>query len=178
MSQLVLPGLLPPPAAPDPLPFGAPSPLIHYPDIPGSVRANYAKRLGAAGERLVDSYLIRWGFHLIEAPESEPYDRMIFVNDDLLRLQIKTVTHAVSGAFRFSMEQGYRKSPGGRHQYQSNAFDLAALVILPENVVRFSAEPRRCHRIPASEIAYLRRKPQASFLDAIAAYRERRALGA
>ena len=178
MSQMLLPGLLPPVEPPPLRAVSAPTEMIDYPDIPGTIRATHAKRIGAAGERLTDSLLIRWGFHPLEAPESEPYDRLLFVGDDPIKVQVKTVTHPRGGFFTFTLEQGYRRSPGGRHKYRHGAYDIAALVVLPENVIYFSADPRRVQRVATTEIAYLRRKPQASFLDAIAAYRERRALGA
>jgi len=152
--------------------------MIHYPDIPGTIRATHAKRIGAAGERLTDSLLIRWGFHPLEAPESEPYDRLLFVGDDPIKLQVKTVTHPRGGYFTFNLEQGYRRSPGGRHRYQHGAYDIAALVVLAENVIYFSADLRRVQRVATTEIAYLRRKPQASFLEAITTHRERRAFDA
>ncbi|SOB95234.1 hypothetical protein [Rhodobacter maris] len=177
MSQLVFPGLLPPLAPSAPLPFGAPSPLIRYPDVSGPVRATYAKRIGAAGEKLVDSLLTRWGFYVVAAPESEPYDCLVFVADELLRMQIKTVTHPRAGWYRFAMEQGYRRSPSGRRTYEDDAFDIAALVALPENVVFFTTEPRKQHRFPVSDVFNLRARPQVSFLEAIASRRERREIG-
>lgn len=177
MTQLTFPGLLPP-IVPPPLPAGAPSPLIHYPHVSGAVRAGHAKRIGAAGERLVDSFLLRWGFFPCEAPEAEAFDRLVLIGPDLLRLQVKTVTHPRGGTFVFPMQQGYRRSPGGRHGYAEGAFDLAALVVLPANVVAFTAERLDRHHVPAAAMDRLRRKPQASFLDAIEAFRARRDLSA
>ncbi|WER11085.1 hypothetical protein PUH89_08990 [Rhodobacter capsulatus] len=140
--------------------------LVDYPHVSGRVRAQEAKRIGAAGERLVDSYLIRWGFHPFEAPESEPFDRLFLVSDHLLRMQVKTVTYPKGRAYLFPMEQGHTKCVGGRHKYAHGAFDIAALVILPEDAIYFTSEMRGIHRVAISELPH----PAAQARNARAAF--------
>ena len=176
-SQLVLPGLFSPLSPSLNQVSGFPA-LVDYPHVSGRVRAQEAKRIGAAGERLVDSYLIRWGFHPFEAPESEPFDRLFLVSDHLLRMQVKTVTYPKGRAYLFPMEQGHTKCVGGRHKYAHGAFDIAALVILPEDAIYFTSEMRGIHRVAISELPHLRARPQASCLTAIATHRERRVASA
>ncbi|OYU20088.1 MAG: hypothetical protein CFE34_01820 [Rhodobacteraceae bacterium PARR1] len=165
-EQLSFPGLLAePPVLPEPqalLPA-----LIHYPHVPSAVRCGHAKAIGKAGERLVDSLLLRWGFRSIEADESEAFDRFLPHQEALLRLQIKTVTQAHQGCFSFAMQQGYGPSPQGRRDYAEDAFDLAALVILPANAVAFTARKLPVHRVSAAVIPRLQERPQETLIAAL-----------
>lgn len=145
------------------------TPLIHYPDVPGPVRSAHAKRLGRAGERLVDSYLERWGFDCCEAPECQPFDRYLMLPERSLRLQIKTTTLPEGSCYRFNMQMGYRPSPQGRRHYDTGSYDLAALVVLPANAVAFTADQRTCHRIPIAELTRFAEDPQRSLLEALEA---------
>ena len=85
----------------------------------------------------------------------------------LLRLQVKTVTQARQGCFTFAMQQGYSPSPQGRRDYAADAFDLAALVVLPANAVAFTARKLPVHRISVASVARLQERPQETLIAAL-----------
>ncbi len=141
--------------------------LEDYPHVSPKTISRHAKRIGRAGEFLVDSILTRYGDLILSAPEDQPFDRVIRRGDQLVTLQIKTSARAVDGFFRFSMKKGYAGSPGGIRSYGASDYDIAALVALPENVVLFSADRRESHRIGLDQIDALRAAPRASYLRAL-----------
>ncbi len=82
-------------------------------------------------------------------------------------IQIKTVTAAKNGVFTFNMQQGYRGSPQGRRGYAADAYDIAALVILPHNAVRFTTEKLDRHTVRVAEIRHLAAFPQRTLFEAL-----------
>lgn len=179
--QMFLPGLAPvQPAHPvlrteSALPDVSLPALFNYPDVAGTVRSRGAKAIGRAGESLTDAVLFRLGLESFAAGEDAGYDRLIGFNHPatgfvrLATAQIKTVTQATNGHYRFNMTCGYRGSPQGRRSYPEDAFDIAALVILPRNAVCFTYEKWPVHKIAVSEVTELVARPQDSLLRALRA---------
>lgn len=162
--QLTLPYFLPP-GLWDTDPAGAARstpPLFDYPAVPSETLCHHAKLIGAAGEAFVDSLLMRQGLISLPVPETGTFDRLVLIDGTGLRLQIKTTTHPVDGVYSFAMRKGYQRSPLGCRAYEAADYDLAALVILPENVALFSAEKRAAHRISVRSVAAIRHAPCAS----------------
>lgn len=141
--------------------------LEAYPHVSSRTISRYAKRIGRAGEHLVDSILTRYGDHILTAPEDEPFDRLVRRGDRHVTIQVKTSARAVDGFYKFSMKRGYSGSPKGIRSYGAGDYDIAALVALPENVVFFSADRRESYRISLDQIAGLRAHPRASYLCAL-----------
>lgn len=163
--QLPLAGLcLPAPAAPISADLAD---LWAYPDLSTQTLCTHAKLLGHTGECLADSLLCRFGLLTIPLPELSSADRLVLHPARALRLQVKTTSSLRSGAWQFNIQKGYGHAPAGIRPYEAGAFDLLALVVLPENVVRFTAELRPRHRIARAEIATLRADPRASLEEAL-----------
>ncbi|MEX1234986.1 MAG: hypothetical protein WEB56_08380 [Roseovarius sp.] len=141
--------------------------LEAYPHVSAGTISRHAKRIGRAGEQLVDSILTRYGDHILAAPEDEPFDRLVRRGDQHVKIQVKTSARAVGGFYKFSMKRGYSGSPKGIRSYGVDDYDIAALVALPENVVLFSADRRESHRIGLDQIEALRAQPRASYLRAL-----------
>ena len=141
--------------------------LEAYPDVSPRTISRHAKRIGRAGEYLVDSILTRYGDLILSAPEDQPFDRLIRRGGQIVTLQIKTSARADDGVFKFSMKRGYGGSPKGIRSYDAEDYDIAALVALTENVVLFSADRRESHRICMDQIEGLRADPRASYLRAL-----------
>lgn len=179
MNQLFLPGFAPAPGPDTPLLLngrasGLPlPPLFNYPLLAGALRSTHAKCIGRAGECLLDSLLIRFGFESFSPGENLGFDRLVALDVggrdlvNLARIQIKTVTFAKGGFYTFNLACGYRGSPAGRRSYHAEAFDIAACVILPKNAIFFSAEKRPRYAIHVSEVEVLQSRPQASLLHAL-----------
>ncbi len=178
MTQFFLPGFQPPPSdtSDDPAPIGpfaAQKALASYPNVSPHVRSVHGKIIGRAGEEFVSSILCRLGLEVFPASDDQPFDRLArFVLDDGVtirdvRIQIKTVTAAKNGVFTFNMQQGYRGSPQGRRHYGADAYDIAALVILPHNAVRFTAQKRNTHTVRVAEIRHLAAFPQRTLFEAL-----------
>ena len=141
--------------------------LEDYPHVSPKTISRHAKRIGRAGEFLVDSILTRYGDLILSAPEDQPFDRVIRRGDQLVTLQIKTSARAVDGFFKFSMKKGYAGSPGGIRSYGAMTTTSPRSSLLPENVVLFSADRRELHRIGLDQIEALRERPRASYLRAL-----------
>lgn len=167
--QLTLPFFPPPvPCATAPAAPRQPAlQLIDYPAVTGETLCHHAKIIGAAGEALVDSLLMRRGLISLPVPETGTFDRLVLIDGRSLRLQIKTTTHAVGGVYGFAMKKGYRGSPQGSRAYEATDYDLAALVILPENIAVFSAEKRGTHRISQRSVGAIRHAPCTSLETAL-----------
>ena len=165
--QLPLTGL----SLPEPAPLASAdlSDLWSYPDLSTQTLCTHAKLLGHAGECLTDSLLCRFGLLTIPLPELSSADRLVLHPARALRLQVKTTSSLRSGAWQFNIQRGYGHAPSGIRPYDAGAFDLLALVVLPENVVRFTAELRPRQRIAPAEIAALRADPRASVEEALLA---------
>ena len=157
--QSLLPGLLPRP--PLCLPSGSQR-LWDFPGLSLEDRCRHAKALGHAGECLVDSLLLRYGLQVVRLPEFCGTDRLVLHPRQILRLQVKTTTTRRRHGWEFNAHHGYSRSPRGLRPYAEGAIDLLALVVLPENVVRFTTEARPRHRISDTELAALRADPKAS----------------
>lgn len=165
--QLPLAGLLPVLPA---HPASAAAPhlsLWNYPDCPTETLNRHAKALGAAGEFLFDSHMARLGLLSCPLPEASSADRLLVVGDRGLRVQVKATTHAQAGAYRFSASRGYNRSPGGVQPYAPDAFDLLALVVLPENVIVYTTSRRTCQSIPVRAIPGLRAHPRDTLEEAL-----------
>ena len=141
--------------------------LEHYPDVRSELIMSHAKTIGLSGELFVDSLLIRHGLTVLPVPESMPFDRLICIDDRHVKIQIKTTTRSRNGYYLFNLQKGHYRSRRGVQRYASDDYDVAALVILPENVAFFSSDYRSGHRIAVREVAFLRANPLASFRRAI-----------
>lgn len=138
-----------------------PRDMRRYPDVSHDVRRANAKFIGAAGEYLVDSLLTRHGLTVWSAPDLHCADRLIELYGRAVRIQIKTVTAPIEGTCNFSMTCGNPRA-GGQKRYTAEAFDIAALVVLSHNVVKFVPNRGRSFRISASEFADLAEDPIVS----------------
>lgn len=127
----------------------------------------YGKQLGTAGELLFDSLMMRLGERSIPCAEHEPFDRILWLPDGLVRVQIKT-RHTITGdSYVFDIKKGYQRGPTGTKAYDPSDFDLLALVMLPEGVIRFTSDWRNTHRVRLAEIPGLRARPGASLAEAL-----------
>lgn len=141
--------------------------LWPYPDCSTESLQHNAKPIGQAGELFVDSMLTRFGLTVLALPENQPSDRLVLVGDVALYLQVKTVTRPNGGRYGFQIARGYHRAPSGVRPYDPDAFDLLALVVLPENVVMFTAERRGHHGIPVRAIPSLRARPRDTLEEAL-----------
>lgn len=153
-------------AAPLPRPATDPrSALANYPDIPAGALCRHAKMLGRAAELLVDSLLVRLGERVFPVDEHEPFDRLLWLDGQPLRVQIKSRHRRLGALWPFEVRKGYQRAPEGTRPYGADEFDLLALVVLPEAVVKFVPAGGVRHSIHQREIAALRARPRDS-LDA------------
>ena len=141
--------------------------MMRYPDLTGEVLCNRAKELGLAAEFFVDSILTRLGVPAAQFGEHSAFDRLIWVGGRCLRLQVKSRHRMSEYGYTFEIRKGYQRGPVGTRPYDKDEFDLLALVGLPHDVVRFTAEWRPQHRIAAREIPGLRARPGLSLAKAI-----------
>lgn len=135
-----------------------PRDMRRYPDVSHDVRRANAKFIGAAGEYLVDSLLTRHGLTVWSAPDLHCADRLIELFGRAVRIQVKTVSAPVGGLCNFSMTCGNPRA-GGQKRYALGAFDIAALVVLSHNVVKFVPNRGRSFRISTMEFAELAADP-------------------
>lgn len=166
-DQPLLPGI--DPACPVPGAFATPraDTLWQYPNCAALTLKQNAKALGHAGELFVDSVFARLGLHASTVSEGLPYDRLLLVDGEGIRVQVKTTTNTQSGAFRFTATQGYHRSPAGVRPYAEDAFDILALVALPENAVFFTTSKALTHGIPVAQVPMLRARPQITLTQAL-----------
>jgi hypothetical protein len=164
-QQLHLPGFHPPDRPVEAR--TARAALARYPDLDGPTLSRYGKHLGKSGELLFDSLMMRLGERVIAADEHEHFDRVVWLPDIFLRVQIKTRNVPSGAGYHFEIRKGYQRGPVGTKPYARADFDLLALVVLPESVIKFTAEWRPSHVVSAAEIPSLRRHPRASFDTAL-----------
>jgi hypothetical protein len=138
--------------------------LLWFPSVRGAVRSTHGKAIGAAGEHLTQSLLMRHGLAAFMADDSQPYDIAVLGPFGPWTVQVKTATLPTNGVYSFNMEHGYRNSPRGRRLYAAGAFDMTALVILPLNVVFFTRARAEQHRIREAEAVAEMRYPSRSLL--------------
>jgi len=146
--------------------------LRAYPEVEPNVISKRAREIGLSGELLVMSKLIRIGFTVLQPPDHLHHDLMMVWQNRLLRVQVKATTRPYKGAYRFNMSRGYRNNPLGTRPYERCDYDLAALVILPEECVFFTAERRERHCLPVSVIAQLWAHPSHSLFEALSELRQ------
>lgn len=162
--QLTLHGLaLPVP----PVTLEVARPLWHFPAVASATLCENAALIGAAGEALCDSILLRFGLLPMSVPGSMATDRLVHSPGGLFRLQVKAASAARDGAFHFVVSKGYRNAPRGIRGYDPDDYDMLALVLLSENVVAFTSEHRPSYRIRVAEIPRLRTDPRASLEEAL-----------
>ena len=141
--------------------------LAHYPHLDGATLSRYGKQLGASGELLFDSLMMRLGERVVPADEHEHFDRVLWLPDIFLRVQIKTRTVPSGAGYHFEIRKGYQRGPVGTKPYARADFDLLALVVLPESVIKFTAAWRPSHVVATSEIPGLRQRPRQSLDTAL-----------
>lgn len=162
--QLTLPGF--------PLHHADPSPtaareLRDWPDVPFEVVCRHAKQLGAAGEAIFDAFMLMFGEIAAPVPESFHFDRILVRRPFSLRVQIKSVIMPSAQGYSVEPKKGYRGSPQAMRAYADDDFDLLAIVILRESVIRFTSEKQQRFNIPLSAIPQLRAQPRRSFDEAL-----------
>lgn len=144
--------------------------LESYPDVAPEALSRHARAIGAAGEAFVDSLLLRHGLVPAVLQDGLPTDRLIQLPGGVLRLQIKTRTRPGTSGFLFRMARGYRGNPAGRRPYDVSDYDIAALVMLPLNLVYFTSEKGPQHLVTFAEIRRLQKTPLASLDAALRAF--------
>jgi hypothetical protein len=129
-----------------------------YPHVSHDVRRANAKFIGASGEYLVDSLLTRHGLTVWSAPDLHRADRLIAIHGRAVLMQIKTVTAPVNGSCVFTMVHGNGRA-GSQRPYARDAFDIAALAVLSENVVKFVPNRGRSFHVDVAEFESLKADP-------------------
>lgn len=112
---------------------------------------------------------MRHGITLLRMPEGLASDRLVLLPDAAFAAQIKIQSRPRGDVFHFNLRRGYRGSPSGCRSYAVDDFDLALLVMLPEQAMKVAFRPGSTLRIPVSEIPQLRADPLVSFWCAVAA---------
>ena len=168
MHQPYLPGMPMPPRPTERR--DARTALATYPAMSTEDLCRHAKPLGRAAELLVDSALVRLGERVYPADEHERHDRLLLLPSGAsLRLQVKTRhTQNDRGDYIFTLRQRSERGCTGRGPYEPQDFDILAMAVLTENVIRFAANWHLRQVIHASEIAELRRNPRRSLDAALA----------
>ncbi|WP_071795133.1 hypothetical protein [Natronohydrobacter thiooxidans] len=141
--------------------------LLHYPDVSSGVLCENAKTLGHASELLVDSVFARLGIPVASFAEHSPFDRMIWIGSNCLRVQVKGRHRMTDGGYHFDIKRGYQRGPNGTREYDRGDFDVLALVGLPHDIVKFTASWSKSHVIRGHEIPGLRNRPGASLQQAL-----------
>lgn len=142
--------------------------LRDWPNVTADVVCRNAKQLGAAAEALFDSQMHVFGQIPLPVAEFLPFDRILLRPSGIWRVQIKSITMPTNDGYALELRRGYRCSPQGMRRYAATDYDLLAIVLLRENVIRFYAEHQPRYHIPFSAIRGLRLAPRASFDAAVA----------
>jgi hypothetical protein len=90
---------------------------------------------GAAGEHLVCADLLMMGARAFLSDQNCPYDVAVDIGGRLIRVQVKTTREPRAIPQRVNHRAGYmwhvrRAGKGGKRVYQSDEFDMLALVAL------------------------------------------------
>jgi hypothetical protein len=141
--------------------------LASYPNVSAAALCRHARAVGLAGERLVDSILLRHGVTVAEMQDGLSADRLLLLGELSLKLQIKTRTTPAAAGYLFRMKKGYRHTGLGCRAYAADDYDIAALVALPINTVMFTAARSGTLLMPTAAIPRLARDPLASLEAAI-----------
>lgn len=141
--------------------------LWAFPDLPAGDLCQNAALLGAAGEALVDSLLLRHGLLPMTVPGSLQTDRLVYVPGGLVRMQVKACCAPREGAYHFTVARGYRGAPQGVRAYGPDDYDVLALVCLSADAVAFTTERRPSYRVPVSALPGLRADPRASLEECL-----------
>lgn len=156
----------------EPAPRGQNCPFprqIWFPHIGGSARSEAATILGDAGELLTMSEVRRLGFEANQTQGGHSHDIRAAWKRSTWRIQVKTVSFPVNGYYMVNLQKGYRNSPQGRRDYEEDAFDMVAIVILPLNVVIFTCRRDPQIRISVAEVMFAQSHPgnslRTAFLD-------------
>lgn len=150
-----------------------PSDMRHFPHVSPRARRANSKFIGAAGEYFVDSLLMRHGIPVWTAPDMHPADRLIEVEGQAIRLQIKTISAPVNGVCAFLMQHGNARVGKGIRAYRHDAFDIAALVVLSHNAVKFVPNTARSFRLFEAELPDLVIDPLDSLEFCVSAHFQR-----
>jgi len=150
--------------------------LCQFPQIEGRVASRHARALGLAGERLVESILLRHGLFPAAMPDGSSSDLIFPLASMSVRLQIKTTTRRGPHGYTFNMTKGYRFSPNGCRRYAEGDYDIAAVVALPINTVMFTACQNATLLMPYKRIPFFQAHPLASLETALTELRNRSSL--
>lgn len=112
-----------------------------------------AKRLGYAGELLVQSRLLTWNYDAVLVSEDNPYDILVMTGDKLLKVQVKTTAKECGVSYRFTTSQGAGNS---KSVYKASDYDIIALVAMDVGRVLFQ---------PISQSFSLRKRQQEFTLE-------------
>lgn len=146
-----------------------PADMRNFPNVSRSTRRAHGKFIGAAGEYLVDSILTRYGLVPWTAPDLHRADRLIEVCGQAVLVQIKTISAPANGVCSFLMQHGNAHAGKGIRPYAEDAFNIAALVVLSHNAVKFVPNVARSFRLFDSELPDLVNDPVKSLEFSICA---------
>lgn len=98
--------------------------------------------VGKAAEHLVCAHLILTGYRAFLSDQGLPYDILVDVGGNLLRVQVKATRKPKNHDPATRVSPGYlfhlrRAGKGGRRRYPANAFDLYALVALDRQAIAY-----------------------------------------
>jgi hypothetical protein len=85
-------------------------------------------RTGKSGEHLVLAKLTRWGFDAHDAPQDAPYDVIIDYAGTIIRVQVKTRSHASGALWHYRVQRGNWRSATGTYAYSEHDYDIFAAV--------------------------------------------------
>lgn len=143
-------------------------PLWSYPAVSSHDRRMNAVLIGKSGEHLVNSILLRHGIVGYYGGDFSGCDLRIRSPIGDISIRIKTITQRRGEYYYFSMRRGSVHLKGGVREYDHSELAIAALVVLPLNAVRFTADLSLSPSIHVSEINRLICRPQESLGKAIA----------
>lgn len=100
------------------------------------------QQTGFAGESLVLSKLLRWGFDAHPTGGAATHDVAVFLpGGKYCRIQVKTRRASSKGMWRYNLTRGYHNSATGMYRYNPEDFDVFAAVALDIDKVLFAPGP-------------------------------------